>query len=241
MEYISQMSQPSVIVPAIFSSILPATPVIAGMPSLTLTDVAGARLDAISFFLLLMFLSALLLRWSWNVLATQFPRFPQLGFKQAVGLIFVSGLFLYVVLTMISGARELMTPGAWSKNGLTYQLAMPERDTKTWLAIARQTALEQLRDALWLYAKDHNGELPLSRESGEVRTELWSGVHPQKVPLAYVPGVKPGVGVRIVVYEPDDYGASRFALLADGSIAKLAPDELASRLITEASYALMHE
>jgi hypothetical protein len=30
-------------------------------------------------------------------------------------------LFL-LVLTMISGARELMTPGAWEKKGFTYQL-----------------------------------------------------------------------------------------------------------------------
>lgn len=142
------------------------------MSSFSLTEAAGARLDAISFFLLLMFLSALLLRWSWNVLARDCTWLPRLGLKQAIGLIFVSGLFLYVVLTMISGARELMTPGAWSKSGLSYQVATPDRDSKTWLASARQSALEQLRDALWLYAKDHGGQLPANRESGEIRKEL---------------------------------------------------------------------
>ena len=28
-----------------------------------------------------------------------------------------------IVLTMISGARELMTPGAWERNGVTYRLS----------------------------------------------------------------------------------------------------------------------
>ena len=28
----------------------------------------------------------------------------------------------HVVLAMISGARELMTPGAWEKHGATYRL-----------------------------------------------------------------------------------------------------------------------
>ncbi len=33
------------------------------------------------------------------------------------------GLLFVLVLTMISGARELMTPGAWEKEGFTYVLA----------------------------------------------------------------------------------------------------------------------
>ena len=32
------------------------------------------------------------------------------------------GLLFMLVLTMISGARELLTPGAWEKKGATYQL-----------------------------------------------------------------------------------------------------------------------
>ncbi len=32
------------------------------------------------------------------------------------------GLLFTVVLAMISGARELMTPGAWEKQGATYRL-----------------------------------------------------------------------------------------------------------------------
>ena len=43
-------------------------------------------------------------------------------YPNALALMLVSGLLMYVVLTMISGARELMTPGAWQKQGIGYQL-----------------------------------------------------------------------------------------------------------------------
>ena len=41
---------------------------------------------------------------------------------KALGVVFLWGLLFVLVLTMISGARELMTPGAWEKKGLTYRL-----------------------------------------------------------------------------------------------------------------------
>lgn len=40
-----------------------------------------------------------------------------------MGLVVLWGLLFIVVLAMISGARELMTPGAWEKQGATYRLA----------------------------------------------------------------------------------------------------------------------
>ena len=212
---------------------------LAGMPSISLTDVARMRLDAISFFLLLLVLSAWLLKGAWNLLAKDFPRVPRIGFKQALGLVFVSGLFFYVVLTMISGARELMTPGAWVRKGATYQLATPERDGKMWLSSARQKALEQLCDSLWRYSKEHGGNLPLHRDTGEIEAELWAGVHPQQKPLAYVPGLKAGVGSQILAFEPDDYGATRYALLSDGTVIKLTASELANRVIAESKPAVV--
>ena len=83
-----------------------------GMPSVTLTDLARMRLDAISFFL------AVLVGWSlgvkliWNSFAKEFEKLPTLSFGKAFGLVALWGMLCVVVLTMISGARELMTPGA---------------------------------------------------------------------------------------------------------------------------------
>ena len=200
------------------------------MPALTITEAAGARLDVVSFFAVVFLLCTGLTKWAWNVLAASIPALPRIAFTQALVLMLVSSLFLYVVLTMISGARELMTPGAWVKSGATYQLAPPERDPGIWLEPARQQALERLRDALWSYAKTHDGKLPPHREGGHIDRSLWAGVHPQGESYAFIPDAKPGDGTGIVAYEPEAYGASRFVLTEDGVVSKVSAIGLNERL-----------
>ena len=212
--------------------LLPGT-VHAGMSSFTLTEAASARIDVVSFFLFVFAMSSLALRWAWNVLARDFAWMPRIGFKQALAMMLVSGLFLYVILTMISGARELMTPGAWAKTGLTYELVSPDRDPKSWLESGRRHALENLRDALWQYAQKHEGNLPGNRENPEISAEMWAGVHPQREPLGYMPGRRPGLGTQLIVFEPDAYGPKRFCLQADGAVIKLTAEELARRVLAE--------
>ena len=203
------------------------------MPSFSISDLtksAAARLDVVSFFIVIFLLCTWLTKWAWNVLAASFPAIPRIGFKQALALMLVSSLFLYVVLTMISGARELMTPGAWVKSGTTYQIATPERDPKPWLETARQGALERLRDALWSFAKTHEGKLPPHREGEHIDRTLWAGVHPQGEPYAYFPDAKPGDGNGIVAYEPEAYGPSRFVLTSNGVVSKVSAADLQLKL-----------
>lgn len=99
-----------------------ATPAFAGMPSITLTEIARARLDSISFFLFLLLLCALLVKLLWNYLAKDFPKLPRMSYPRALAAVTLWGLVFLIVLSMISGARELLTPGAWEKQGLTYRL-----------------------------------------------------------------------------------------------------------------------
>lgn len=132
----------------------------AGMSSPQLSDVAKARLDVISFFIFVYLLCVVIFRWLWNLLAKDFPWMPRLTFVRSIALLVVVGLFLYFILTMISGARELMTPGAWAKQGITYKLQTPERDPKPWLDTARKRWLETLGTALREYAVKHEGKLP---------------------------------------------------------------------------------
>ena len=94
----------------------------AGMPSVTLSDLATARLTAISFFLLLMLLVAVGVKALWNAMRRDFPRLPRLDFKRALALVVLLGLLFDVILLMIAGTREIMTPEAWEKSGTTYQL-----------------------------------------------------------------------------------------------------------------------
>jgi len=124
----------SLVVAACACLLLAPRAALAGMPSLTLTDVASLRLEVISFFLMGLLVSAGVVMAVWNGLRRDFAWLPRLSYAKACGVVVLWGLLFVVVLTMISGARELMTPGAWEKNGLTYKL----RDNK-----ATQTGWQQ--------------------------------------------------------------------------------------------------
>jgi len=108
-------------------SLAAAAPAHAGMPSYALSDLAKARLDSISFFLVLLLVLALVLKLLWNYLAKDFPKLPRMTYPRALAAIALWGLLFLLVLTMISGARELMTPGAWEKHGSTYKLKEESR------------------------------------------------------------------------------------------------------------------
>jgi hypothetical protein len=49
------------------------------------------RYEAISFFLVVLLLSALLVQWLWNRLARDFPKLPRLGFGKSLGVVFLWG------------------------------------------------------------------------------------------------------------------------------------------------------
>jgi hypothetical protein len=96
---------------------------LAGMPSPELTDIARLRFETLSFFLMVLLASAGLIQLIWNrALRPTLPRLPKLNYWRALGLVVLWGLLFVIVLTMVAGARELMTPGAWEHNGATYRL-----------------------------------------------------------------------------------------------------------------------
>lgn len=115
---------------------------VAGMPSplpddittaLSLTTPIRERLQSISFFLAGLLVFTIAIQGMWNYLAIDFRWMPQLNFGRAITLVVLLGTLFVLVLTMISGARELLTPGAWKKVGWTYKLqstdaAVRERD-----------------------------------------------------------------------------------------------------------------
>jgi hypothetical protein len=95
----------------------------AGMAGpVSLREVAKMRLQSLSFFLMVLLVSAAVIRLIWNSLRKDFVRLPHLTYFKSLGLVLLWGLLFVLVLAMISGARELLTPGAWQKNGATYRL-----------------------------------------------------------------------------------------------------------------------
>jgi hypothetical protein len=186
----------------------------AGMTVITLTDIARTRIDALSFFIFTYLVISWLVKLLWNHLAKTFTVLPRLDYRRALGLVFLSGLMFYVVLTMISGARELLTPGAWEKQGAGYRLREggPAELSKD----QRREALRKLQDGIWSYAKAHGGNPPGGPLLDGIDPALWR--FPGGGLYCMMPDVKPGGGREILVYEPSPAGARRFVLLADGTI-----------------------
>ncbi len=154
----------------------------AGMPAplptdpervLRLNATAEQRLQAISFFVLIIVLSATVVRGIWNYLRRDFSFLPRLSFGRALAMVILWGLLFVLVLAMISGARELMTPGAWKKEGFTYTLAGNDPPADREAFATRQHQLEGLRTALWTFAATHEGRLPKRTETQSIPADLW--------------------------------------------------------------------
>jgi hypothetical protein len=199
-------------------------PARAGMPSVLLSDMARMRLQTISFFLLVLLLCAWAVQGIWNALRGDFPRLPRLSYRRALGLVALWGLLFLLVLTMISGARELMTPGVWKKQGLTYRLAdePPSHSPEETLEKARRAKLEDLRRVLLQYAQSHGGRYPSDDRVPEISAEMWQVPDPSGMRYLYVGGQEADRGDQPLAYEPGLFGGERLVLRTDGVIAPMS-------------------
>ena len=222
--------------------------VIAGMPSfspdestrhLVLSDVGRLRYEAISFFLVMLLLSALTVRWLWNYLSRSFPALPRLSFMKSLGVVMTWGLLVLVVLTMIAATRELMTPGSWKKQGLLYTLTNsqaarpiaqePRKDAIPDLNEVRRRGIEELKDALWKYAAQHKGDLPPA-DHPAIPGRLWEVAGIVGARYRYVAGLALSEDARIVVFEPAVHGDERFILRLNGRIERISSDRIREEL-----------
>lgn len=202
----------------------------AGMPSasIDLTEIAQLRLQSISFFLLLFLLSAWGLKKLWNMLARDFPKLPVITYKAALAGTFLWGLMFLFVLTMISGARELLTPGAWEKDGRTYRLTDSESEQETQAAAEallkeRRSKLAELRSALFMHVATHDGNYPANVEDASFADEFWLQPGEMNVKYGYVPGEKKSDQVRPLAFEQAVYrDEQQLILFTDGAIKQIS-------------------
>jgi hypothetical protein len=204
----------------------------AGMPMMTLTDVAQMRLEAISFFFVCFLASSAAVWKIWNSARKDFPGLPYLTYRRATGLVALWGLLFLLVLTMISGARELMTPGAWHKQGLTYMLAEDDaaKAAVGQLERDRRHAVDRLRTALWTYARHHDGKFPANNSPPEIPEETWVVPDPSGMRYLYTAGLVADQGKTPLAYEPGIFGKDRFVLLSSGEIVRLSEEDLHAAL-----------
>jgi hypothetical protein len=193
---------------------------------LLLNESAEFRLQAISFFLAVFLSCALIVKWLWNFLQRDFPRLPRLTFAKALVGVFLWGLVFVLVLSMIAGARELMTPGAWKRHGVTYKLA-GEADRNR--AELRHSQMDKLRAALWHYAAKHNGKFPL-RLKDAISPELRQVPESGGVNYVYCTNMSVDMPASVLAYEPEIEGDERWVLLTNGEIVVLPTSEINRRL-----------
>ncbi len=167
----------------------------------------------------------------WNGLCRDFPRLPRLSYVRALSLVVLWGFAFVLVLSMISGARELMTPGAWEKQGLTYQLADPD-DAERQRSM-RWTRLAELKVALWSAAGRDDGTLPTSIEESDVPAERWETTDLTRAPFVYKPGATLGDASAVVVHEPEWFDPPLLVLMGDGVIREMLVPDLQAALDEE--------
>jgi hypothetical protein len=208
----------------------------AGMPTMTvrLTDMAEIRLQNISFFLAGFLLSAYLIKSLWNYLHKEWPVLPRLSYGRALGVTAVWGLVFVLVLTMISGARELMTPAAWEKDGRTFKVVQDKPSVEIGPSEdARRHKLEELRFALWDYAQSHDGQFPIARESSAFAADLWQTPHALPFHYLYAGNLTRKGPNRPLAWEPEVFGQKRLMLYTNGLIQSMTNDEI-ERAVSEA-------
>jgi hypothetical protein len=193
---------------------------------LRLNEPPLARLQALSFFLLVLGACALLVQLLWNYLRRDLPRMPRLTYGRALAGVVLWGLLFVSVLAIISGARELMTPGAWQKQGFTYRLAPEPGGAQPDLLAPRRQQMERLRQALWHFAAIHEGRFPSTGEMADIPADLWAVPDAGGLRYQYTAGRSVRGPLSLLAWEPELDAHRRLALRTNGDIATLSSADI---------------
>lgn len=210
-----------------------STSALAGMPSVSLTNMGRMRLEVISFFTVLLLLSTLLILLLWNMLAKDFKWLPRLTFFRALLVTILWGLLFVFVLTMIAGARELLQPGAWERTGALYKLSDDDkvenedaRQAQARLLDRRTDAMRDLRAVLFSYAAANDGLFLPSTEVPGITPAILEIPNAHGAQYIYRPHHKQSDDPpAIIAFEPEIFGNGRVVLYSDGRVELLAESE----------------
>lgn len=211
---------------ALLATVVAAGECHAGMPSFTLREIYRLRLQELSFFIFLLFACALLFKFTWNYAAKGLPAIPRINYWRALSLSFLFGLVMLLVLTMISGIREILTPEAWRKQGSTYRLNDPAQEP------VRRRSMEHLRTALFEYARMHGGKFPPHDFVAEIPEKIWESPDENGTRYIYHGGWATNDVSTLIAVEPAIFGERRFALSGAGAIVAVTTEEITKGEVT---------
>jgi hypothetical protein len=207
--------------------LLAAVPAHAGMTVYGLSDVYRLRLQEISFFLVLLLVCALGFKILWNYSFKGFDSVPKLTFLRALSASLIFGLVMLLILTMISGIREVLTPGVWRKQGTAYRLNDPAQEP------VRKRSMEHLRAALFNYARNHEGLFPQSDFIAEIPEKIWESPDQHGTRYIYFGGRSISTTNVVLAVEPTSFGEKRFVLFASGEILLMPNEQIHQHLFGE--------
>ena len=185
----------------------------AGMPSFYVSDMAKIRLESISFGLVVFIVGTEIFRRLWN--SQVVPMFGDKFRLSWIGGFLFTGLLstlMLLILTLISGTREVMTPAAWEKDGLTHKIQTD---------LSPRSRIEGLRDDLLRLGVANGGKLP----DNELKLPRPNLLHagPENRSFTYLPGQPLGDKSALLVLEGmRSYGEPRLLLFANGDIVESA-------------------
>jgi len=184
------------------------------------------RLQAISFFVVALLLCTTIVWGLWNFLRRDLQWLPRISFGKALVGVVLWGLMFFIVLTMISGARELMTPGAWKRDGFTYKLNAPASPEANAASVEqsldlRRKHLEELRQTLWHFAATHDGRFPTGDDLKEIPKDRWQVLGCPGFRYLYANGLKAAdKSGELLAWEPEIERDHRWVLLTNGEIVQ---------------------
>jgi hypothetical protein len=212
------------------ASVVTVTSAHAGMTVYGLRDVVRLRLEEISFFVVLLVACSFVFQLLWNFAFKGFKAIPRLKFPQALCLALLFGLVMLLILTMISGIREVLTPGAWRKQGTSYRLNDPAQEP------ARRRSLEHLRGALFDYARAHEGKFPAHDFVPEISDKIWESPDQFGSHYIYSGGLTTNDVGALLAVEPLNFGDQRFVLLTSGDIKMLSDADIRNQFFRKAKH-----
>lgn len=192
----------------------------AGMTVYGLRDIYRMRLEEISFFVVLLLGCVFVVKFLWNHAFKDSARVPRLKFTQSLCLTTLLGLSTLLILTMISGIREVLTPEAWRHQGTSYRLNSPAQEP------VRRRSLEHLRTALLDYSRSHGGQFPPHDFGAEIGAKLWESPDPAGTRYLYTGGLTTNDIERLLVVEPANFGERRLGLNVSGRIEFLTQADI---------------
>ncbi len=124
----------------------------------------------------------------------------------------------------------MMTPGAWRKVGVLYQVAEnPAPPPRVDRRAERKQHFERLQAALWQFASQHHGQFPETADES-IPASLWELPGGAGLRYLYVPHRSVGKPSAILAYEPAVYGDDRLVLYCDGQLTLVQTVDIQKQL-----------